>query len=319
MPSPIIHVFCPDDDFPSGGIRKMYRHVDVLNRHGYKAVILHSKPGFRPSWFASDTPVVYTENTLVKPSDYLVLTEILAAEIGKIAPGIRKVIFNQNCYYSFRKFFLDRPDPRQIYLHPEVAAALVVSEDSRDYLRFAFPELKIQRIHYGIDQRLFAYHPDKQKLIGFMPRKNAEDVRQVVCLLKARNALGDFRLRIIDNLDEAQTGQALKECALFLSFGYPEGFGLPPAEAMACGCIAIGYHGQGGREFFQPDFAFPIEQGDVIGFARTVEEVVRGVQATPELFAEKGRRAAQFIQENYSLEREENSIVDCWREILQKA
>ena len=28
---------------------------------------------------------------------------------------------------------------------------------------------------------------------------------------------------------------------LFLSFGYPEGFGLPVAEAMSCGCAVIGY------------------------------------------------------------------------------
>ena len=38
---------------------------------------------------------------------------------------------------------------------------------------------------------------------------------------------------------------------IFLSFGHPEGFGLPITEAMASGYWVIGYHGGGGRELFR--------------------------------------------------------------------
>ena len=44
--------------------------------------------------------------------------------------------------------------------------------------------------------------------------------------------------------------QTLSSSALFLSFGHPEGFGLPVAEALACGTAVIGYSGLGGRELF---------------------------------------------------------------------
>ena len=38
---------------------------------------------------------------------------------------------------------------------------------------------------------------------------------------------------------------ALQDSLLFLSCGHPEGFGLPLAEAIACGCLVVGYHGLG--------------------------------------------------------------------------
>ena len=37
-----------------------------------------------------------------------------------------------------------------------------------------------------------------------------------------------------------------------LSCGHPEGFGLPLAEAIACGCLVVGYHGLAGRDFAIP-------------------------------------------------------------------
>ena len=47
---------------------------------------------------------------------------------------------------------------------------------------------------------------------------------------------------------------------------------MPAAEAMACGSYVIGNHGQGGREFFLPEFSTAIEAGDTLAFARAVEE-----------------------------------------------
>jgi glycosyltransferase involved in cell wall biosynthesis len=109
-----------------------------------------------------------------------------------------------------------------------------------------------------------------------------------------------------------------QESLLFLSFGYPEGFGLPAAEAMASGCVVIGFHGGGGREFFNPEFSYPIEQGDIIGFAKTVEEVIQSFERDPAPVLEKGRLAASFIQKQYSLELEEQEVIAAWCSILSQ-
>src|SRR5882724_4374460 len=100
----MIYVFCPDDNKPWGGIRKLYRHVDVLHKHGWPAKILHNQLGFRCSWFANQTPVTYASQTAIGPSDYVVLPEIYGLNATAMYPGVRKVVFNQNCYYTFRGF-----------------------------------------------------------------------------------------------------------------------------------------------------------------------------------------------------------------------
>jgi hypothetical protein len=44
---------------PAGGIQVMYRHVDILNRAGLSAFMLHPNPPFRCKWFENDTPIRY--------------------------------------------------------------------------------------------------------------------------------------------------------------------------------------------------------------------------------------------------------------------
>ena len=78
---------------------------------------------------------------------------------------------------------------------------------------------------------------------------------------------------------------------------------------MACGCAVAGCHGYGGREFFTADHAFPVDTGDVVGFARTVEDLLARDPAELEA---TGARAAAFIAEHYSPARERESVVAAW-------
>ena len=73
--------------------------------------------------------------------------------------------------------------------------------------------------------------------------------------------LADFRIRPIVNLDETGVAACLRESLIFLSLGQHEGLPLPPAEAMACGAIVVGYDGFGGREYMRPEFGFLSLQG----------------------------------------------------------
>ncbi len=149
-----------------------------------------------------------------------------------------------------------------------------------------------------------------------MPRKNAADVAQVLNLLKFRGALDGCRLMPLDGRPEAEVAGLLHSCLVFLSFGHPEGCPLPPAEAMACGCVVVGYHGNGGHEYFRPDFSNPMPMGDVVGFARAVEDVLRLHRADPAALQTKGAADSAFTRETYSPEREEQDILQAWQEIL---
>jgi hypothetical protein len=311
----MIYVFCPDDNNPWGGIRKLYRHVDVLHGHGWPAAILHKQPGFRCTWFANQTPVAYAGHAAVGASDFVVVPEVYGPNIKAMFPGVRKVVFNQNCYLTFSGFPPNLPEGDMPYAHSDVLAAFVVSQDSQEYLRYAFPQLQVYRLRYSIDPELFHANTPKQQQIAFMPRKQGEDVIQVLNILRARRALAGFTLMPIHQKTEAEAAAQLRAARIFLSFGHPEGFGLPPAEAMACGCITIGYHGGGGREFFLKDLSFPIEVGDILGYARTVEDVIRRCREDPEGLATLTQRAAAFIREHYSSTNEVNDILSVWRRL----
>ncbi len=313
--APRILVLCTDNPAPSGGVRRLYRHVDVLRAQGVPAWVVHEKPGFRCQWFANDTPVLALGQAAIRSSDFLVIPEIFAANLAQLAPGVRKIIYSQNAYYTFRGWPREGLNGQCPYRHPDVLATLAVSDDNLAYLRYAFPNLPAHRVHYGIDP-VFAPSWPKRRALAFMPRKNADDALQVLNILHARGALTGWELVSIDGQPEEQVAERLRSSALFLSFGYPEGCPLPPLEAMASGCVVAGYHGRGGREYFDPAFSHPIEAGDIIGFARTVEDLLRQEQAEPGLLESQGRLASEFVRANYSPEREARDIVDIWRNIL---
>jgi hypothetical protein len=53
-----IFALTPEPRAPTGGIRAIYRHVDVLNENGFSAYVVHPDPGYRASWFENDTRVI---------------------------------------------------------------------------------------------------------------------------------------------------------------------------------------------------------------------------------------------------------------------
>ena len=123
----------------------------------------------------------------------------------------------------------------------------------------------------------------------------------------------------IDGRTEAETGALLRESAVFLSSGHPEGFGLSAAEAMSTGCIVVGYHGYGGREFLTEDLAFPITVGDIVSFADHVAEVLDQLANEPEALRRRAEAASRFIADTYSPEREERELLWIWDEFTGAA
>ena len=313
MNAPAIYIFCPDIPHPMGGVRMLYRHVDILNANGFDAAIVHSTRGFGIDWFEHSTHVLHGPMKL-KTDDIAVFSEIGGLKIADSFAANRKVIFNQNAYYTFARYPLEGR-VKTPYLHQEVVATIVVSEDSRQYLQHVFPNLPIHRIRCGIEPRLY-FPQEKKKQICFMSRKGADDARQVLYMLRYRKKLEGWIIREIQNVPQARAAEIIRESAIFMSFGAPEGFGLPPAEAMAAHCIVVGYHGNGGREFFTPNHGFPIELGDILGYARTMERVLEEYSRDPTRLKQTARDAGRFVRDTYSPQAETDSILECWRTIL---
>lgn len=338
-----IYYMCHIETKAVGGHRKIYDHVDILNKQGFEAYVVHNQLGFRYDWFPNQTRIAYMDSIFdplivtdssgkqqslppISQNDILVLTE---TAVYKTFPFISKnqlyfVIFNQNAYYTFYNAEIPtHPFPctseEEIpYYSQNLLGTIVVSQDLVDYLQFAFPKAHISRMTISFDSDLFYYQANKKKQIAFMPRKRKMDAVQVVEIIKARNQLKDWTFYPIDSLSAAKVGQIFRESALFMSFSFFEGFGLPPVEAMACGCMTIGFHGNGGKEYFKEPYAYPIAEGEILDFARTVEGIALDYDQKADVYREKGKIASQFVCETYSKEKEEKELIAIWGEILQK-
>jgi hypothetical protein len=296
-----VYYLCPDDDKPSGGIRVVYRHVDLLNAAGVDAAVLHERPGFRVGWFGNDTRVLAARDVTLGRDDLLVVPEYYGPGLGSLPAGARKVIFNQNAYSTFAQVPFAGTGAGAPYAGvPGIAALLTVSQDNAALLRHAFPELPVHVARVVVDERVF--HPGGApagRRIGYMPRRRAEEQEQLLHILRGRGVLDGWELAPIDGMTEAQTAEALRACAVFLSFSEREGFGLPPAEAMASGAYVVGFTGLGGRDFFDPAFCAPVAEADLLAFAIAVEAALEQHGADPAVLASAGQAASKHVLSQY--------------------
>ena len=82
----------------------------------------------------------------------------------------------------------------------------------------------------------------------------------------------DWKIKALDAMSEYEIASHLSESIIFLAFSEFEGLPVPPVEAALSGNIVIGYHGQGGREYWTKPSFVEIEQGDIKLFvSKTIE------------------------------------------------
>jgi hypothetical protein len=317
LTAPTVYYCAPDFNRPSGGVRVAYRHVDLLNAAGFQACVLHHRAGFSCTWFEHQTPVCSAEQVQIGPLDVVVVGELAVDLIDQLPAGFRYVVFNQNQHLTWK-----RASPERVhrYTHsPDLAAVLTVSDYGCEVMRFMAPDVNVLRVHDSIDPELFFNGggvTPRPRTIAYMPRRGHEDAKQVLGLLRNRGALDGWRLTEIDGVSERTVGAMLREACVFLSFSYQEGFGLPAAEALACGAYVVGFHGQGGREFFDPEWSIAIEAGDVLAFARGVEEVLAREQRDPGWCARRAARGARFVATEYSPARERDELTALFAQLI---
>ena len=315
-----LYFIAPDNPNPCGGLKTRYRHVDLLNRNGIPACILHEKAGFRCTWFANETPVAAFETlTRAHPSDLLVLTEVHGPNAHTMAKGLlKKVIFNQGIFNTFNGYPIETRPKETPYLHDEVIAVIVNSDYAADYLRLTFPEKPLYRIHYGINTALFHPRP-KKKQIAFLTSKNPRDLLQVINMLRYRGALNEWTLAPIERKTEAETAELLGESSVFLNFTAQEGFGMPAAEALASGCLVVGYDGISGREYLRPEFSRTVPTGDILAFVEQVENILALLDRNPPQAQQMREASVAFIRKHYTPAIEEQELLAAWRSILTNA
>lgn len=313
-----VWVLTPDWDKPSGGVRKLYRTVEVLLGAGVRSAVVHARDGFRCTWFAHDVPVTAAARVAAEPGDLLVVPEVHERAVGRLPAGIGQVMFNQNVFHTVESLVADPAATTAAYAgNPDLRGVLTVSDHNRDALVGMFPGLHVGRVNWALDAAV--WHPPAAapgRRLAYMSRRRAGAAREVLALLGARGALAGWELVRIEGRSEAEVADLLRSCPVFLSFSEREGLGLPPLEALASGCHVVGFDGFAGREFFGAPQAVLVEDGDVLGMAAAAEAVLREVAADPAAAWARGREAAAAVVERYGADREREDLLDFFEPLL---
>ncbi len=330
FPRPGVRVLClPDVDRAIGGVKQLYRHVEHLVAFGWDAAIVTEVSGFRPSWFVSDAPTIsllesYERGELTPKSTILLLPETyigvdLSSFRGIDLSKLSRVIFNQNGYYSLGNLGENIVSSINTYYHhSSVLHVLSVSEDTHTLLskNFALPDSRLSRIINAIEP-IFTPSQSPSNRFHWMPRKNPLDVNAVLTSLQQARLehTAAWQGLPLQGLKHEQVAESLSNARLFLSFGHPEGFGLPIAEAMAAGCWVVGYSGGGGRELFRFGASEEVPFGDWSAFISAVQRAFTLFFEQPHEAALRLQRQSIAITSLYGRAQERASIELAWSRV----
>ena len=272
----------PDIEKPIGGVKQVHRFAEALIECDFDVQIIQEDANFHPGWFSSSVPTISLSDwtrvrAQLSPSqDVVVLPETFLPHFESYAPGLPKIIFNQNSSYTFglpnSPRSLKHSDVLRLYHHPELLHVCCISEYDEAFLArgLGLDISRLSRLINPIETKLFSPTRPKKFQIAYMPRKNSDHVAAVLSLIMAQSWFHRWSLAPIHRRSQSDVSLILQDSLIFLAFGHPEGFGLPLAEALACGCSLVGYSGIGGRELFElaseVGVGFEVPFGDWLGF-----------------------------------------------------
>lgn len=324
-------IFLPPVKKPTGGITVLRQIADILHQGGHEAfLVARDKTGWRPEGLADSAPVIEWKDMHLTSDDLWLVPE---GWVNAFAPGLEAgaycVSYVQNWAYLFSGL------PEGTTWHNLPVEFFSVSDPVRHFIKEAtFKDAPVLRP--GIDRSIFYSNPMNTCgpiTVAYMPRKNKAVTSQIRAIFEHRSEPGAVRWLEIDGLDTYGVAEALRASHIFLMTGYPEGCPLPPLEAMACGCLPVGFTGLGGWDYMRqiqetprflpwyplrpvpwPGNGFWCADGDVMDAALCLEDAV-GMVRNCDLFYEAALMSGQETADAYSTENQKQAVLELWKQL----
>jgi hypothetical protein len=329
LPEPPMNLIflCAAKDKPVGGIKVIHQLAEtadrLLLRVGGGAFICHpNRPSFRVTWFPAKVRYRAARFGLrlhPKPglsripsrcfdpiSDVVVIPELWVRKyaLQLKALAVPYVILVQAGYFIGKGV---RADLRQAYA--AARAIWCVSEDTMDCVRLAYPgaSRNLRRFHVAVDTNRFRPLEPKQDWITYIPGKMPRHA-ELLRLFADPHLPPGWEWKPLQGLSEAEMAETLGRSQIFVSLLELEGFGLPPLEAAFAGNTVIGYHGQGGREYWNGPPFTATPQGDIALLAREVVNAASNCSADAERLRGSAASYLEALRDRYSRRQLEEDV-----------
>lgn len=309
-----IYYLCPDIKTASAGIRRLYRHVDLLCQAGFNAHILHLHSGFH----RSDMPYVsvrFLDQQTFGANAVIVIPEGFPAIMDalKTFPG-RRFVIALNWDYVFK----DMPQGLN-WRSFNIERVLVVSSVIGNMISWSMG-LPTHVLGSSLDhQRYYIDTAPKRNQVVYIQRKAAhiDILKRLLC---ARNS--DFTQKIhwlgLDGLTEDEYAAQVRISSVFLNLSTAEGYPTSCLEAMAAGTMVAGYDSVGGRELLHGhggnQNCILTPNGDYMSLAYALEPVLNDLlQGKSQKWASMLSNACRTVS-GITLEKERQSLISFWEE-----
>ncbi len=281
---------------PIGGVKVAYQHVEMARELGYHAEMIRLG-SYEGNFFGFNVKPLHIRDVgyTLRPEDTVICPEFIPYE-GLRYVNCKKVLFVQNWRWIYTHF---RPeDEGKSYCDLGYDALLSCSDYITELLNRE-PDGRVFQVPNFIDLNKFVTAPKAREtgVVMALPRKNPDDLKAII---KACDTL-QVQFNLVDGVSEAEIIEQYQRSDVFLATGYPEGFALPPLEAMACGCAVVGFTGGAAREFMiDGETALVAADGDTSAATTALQRVMRD-DALKARLREAGHTKAQGYTRDRSL------------------
>ena len=321
-------VLSSDSSSPIGGVKQLYRLSEALTASGRTSCVVSQTVDFVPAWFDSSASVIsyaqWSKIDLDPSRDLIVIPETFVPYKSKY-PALKKIVFNQNASYTLGvpPVFFDSSYPSSVldsYLEDDILHTLCVSTYDYSFLS-EFVGIPVDRLSLVTNciESFFSYPQKMSNTITYMPRKNHHFQREFFSLLSRSSFQNRFVFKSLKGLNQAEVCSAFQDSICFLNFGYPEGFGLPVAEALACGSAVVGFNSLGTKDIYcsvsSLGVFFPCEPFSHLGFFNALISFSDSYFSNRKNLISSLKESSNIISKTFSFDSFVQGVCKCFADI----
>lgn len=293
----------------SGGNKVILALMSIFNSLGVETPIYCLDEDIAHAWAMRHPEIKQLSHHDIMRDDVLLVSEEFVYGAMFLAPyTLNYIIINQGIGSSLASDWKRNTHAVHKCIYDNAIGIIANSAHTKHGIMRVFnqPSEKIEIIPIPISEAFYDAG-EKKNIISYMPRKNRKFQAFVINYLSGEYL--DYEFVPIDNMNEHEVADVMKQSKFFLSFGGPEGLGMPPIEAAISKCKVIGFDGYGGKEYFGEPIFTPVNFYNHLEYIDVCDaELTKGYTYTEEM--EKQRQHLKYYYSMHNLELSMNVVYN---------